>query len=155
LVLQNLNFAEGKWNDVKKEAMEKLALRKISAAELNNVAWASLIYSDEYADAVKSAETACELAPTSPSYLHTLATAYAETDEPLKARTKLMESIQSEGGLIDEFDWYVLGRIAESIGLQDEARRAYAKISKPKEPDSMHCYQLVQKRKRKNPRLLQ
>jgi tetratricopeptide (TPR) repeat protein len=155
LVLQNLSFAEGKWVEVKIETMENLASRKISASELNNVAWTALFYSDEYADAVKTAEAACELSPNTPSYLHTLATLYAETGEPVKARTKLMESIQSEGDVVDEYDWYVLGRIAMSIGLPDEARRAYGKILKPKEPDPMHCHHLVEKRKKKNPGLFQ
>jgi tetratricopeptide (TPR) repeat protein/transglutaminase-like putative cysteine protease len=155
LVLQNLDLADGKWNDVKKETMDKIADRKISAPELNNVAWAALIYSDDYTDAVKAAEAALEISPNSASYLHTSATLYAETGEPVKARAKLMESIQREPDLVDEYDWYVLGRIAESIGLRDEARRAYAKITKPKEPDPMHCYHLVQKRMRINPGLFQ
>ena len=38
-----------------------------------------------------------------------------------------------------DYDWYVLGRIAEQYGLNDFAGSLYGKVSPPKLPDAARC----------------
>jgi hypothetical protein len=43
-------------------------------------------------------------------------------------------------------DWFVVGRIAEHLGLPHEARKAYEKIETPTDPGPTSTYELAKKR---------
>ncbi len=99
----------------------------------NNRAWAMVL-------AGAPPETIVELlgsrsgkaSDVSTAELHTLATALAEADQPDAAHHLLRRAIQDEqlgpsADLGPEW-WYVIGRMAESYGLPDAARRAYQKV---------------------------
>jgi tetratricopeptide (TPR) repeat protein len=58
----------------------------------------------------------------------TLAALYAATGRSVEARTALLEAIDGNRGVLEDDDWYVLGRIAENYGVDDYAIAAYRKV---------------------------
>ncbi|MBN1209442.1 MAG: DUF3857 domain-containing protein [Myxococcaceae bacterium] len=109
---------------------------KATAHTYNELAWNTLFLGkvDEAAleDALK-ANTLTSYANA--SYVHTLATLYAELGKGPEARQLLLKSLELQGARgLESYDWYVVGRIAESYGLLEEARAAYAKV-KSARPD--------------------
>jgi tetratricopeptide (TPR) repeat protein len=109
---------------------------KATAHTYNELAWNTLFLGkvDEAAleDALK-ANTLTSYGTS--SYVHTLATLYAELGKGQEARQLLLKSLELKGqSALAEYDWYVVGRIAEGYGLWEEAKAAYAKVKSP-EPD--------------------
>jgi hypothetical protein len=84
-----------------------------------------------------------------PDDLHTLAALYAERDMPAEAYQVLLQAI--DASMSDQpqgIDWYVLGRMAESLGFLDNAATYYQRVDRPKEGDSdaLSAYALSQRR---------
>jgi tetratricopeptide (TPR) repeat protein len=108
---------------------------KATAHTYNELAWNTLFLGKVDEAAVEDALKANSLTSYgNPSYVHTLATLYAELGKGQEARQFLLKSLDLEGAsTLETYDWYVVGRIAESYGLLEEARSAYAraKSSKP------------------------
>ncbi|HVW36344.1 MAG TPA: hypothetical protein VHB99_03525, partial [Pirellulales bacterium] len=117
----------------------------------NELAWNALFKDEAPAEAaLKDAVKANELTNYRASaYLHTLATVHAELEHPVEARKFLMQSIDARDGKPRSEDFYVLGRIAESCGLNDAAARHYAQV----EPDEAgnSTYNLAQRRLKRLP----
>ena len=64
---------------------------------------------------------------------NTIAAIEAESDNPTAAWSYLTKALATRGsGQPHEQDWYVLGRIAESLDLRDDAIAAYRRVAKPK-----------------------
>ncbi|HEX8706521.1 MAG TPA: DUF3857 domain-containing protein [Myxococcaceae bacterium] len=106
---------------------------KATAHTYNELAWNTLFLGkvDEAAleDALK-ANTLTSYGTS--SYVHTLATIYAELGKGQEARQLLLKSLELKGeSTLAEYDWYVVGRIAEGYGLWEEAKAAYAKVKSP------------------------
>ncbi|WP_224362535.1 DUF3857 domain-containing transglutaminase family protein [Hyalangium versicolor] len=108
---------------------------KATAHTYNELAWNTLFLGKVNEEAVEDALKANSLTSYGDaSYVHTLATLYAELGKGPEARQFLLKSLDLHGAAVLEgYDWYVVGRIAESYGLLGEARTAYvrAKSSKP------------------------
>jgi tetratricopeptide (TPR) repeat protein len=108
---------------------------KATAHTYNELAWNTLFLGKVDEAAVEDALKANSLTSYgNASYVHTLATLYAELGKGQEARQFLLKSLDLEGvNTLEGYDWYVVGRIAESYGLLEEARSAYAraKSSKP------------------------
>ncbi len=108
---------------------------KATAHTYNELAWNTLFLGKVDEAAVEDALKANSLTSYgNASYVHTLATIYAELGKGQEARQFLLKSLDLEGAnTLEGYDWYVVGRIAESYGLLEEARSAYAraKSSKP------------------------
>jgi len=117
----------------------------------NELAWNALFRDEAPTEAaLKDAVKANELPNYRDSaYLHTLATVHAELEHPVEARDFLMQSIDARDGKPRSEDFYVLGRIAESCGLNDTAARHYAQV----EPDEAgnSTYNLAQRRLKRLP----
>jgi hypothetical protein len=82
-------------------------------------------------DTLNFARRAAEGKHTSSAYWHTLATIQASRGALLDARNSLFKSMNlrlSDGP--NEDDHYVLGRIADGLGLMETAYTHYAKASK-------------------------
>lgn len=109
---------------------------KATAHTYNELAWNTLFLGKVDEAAVEDALRANTLTSYgNASYVHTLATIYAELGKAQEARQLLMKSLDLQGAsMLQAYDWYVVGRIAESNGLTEEARAAYERAKSPK-PD--------------------
>jgi tetratricopeptide (TPR) repeat protein len=110
---------------------------KATAHTYNELAWNTLFLGKVDEAAMEDALKANTLTSYgNASYVHTLATIYAELGKGQEARLLLLKSLELQGAsALESYDWYVVGRIAESYGLLEEARAAYAKVRSPK-PDA-------------------
>jgi tetratricopeptide (TPR) repeat protein len=101
--------------------------------DYNNAAWYVLL-TGNLERAITLALQATDEEVKDSSALHTLASIYAEADKPLQARQALLSSMENAGRLEPRtYDWYVLGRIAETYGVREAALAAYERVPKEKE----------------------
>jgi tetratricopeptide (TPR) repeat protein len=107
---------------------------KATAHTYNELAWNTLFLGKVDEAAVEDALKANTLTSYgNASYVHTLATIYAELGKGQEARQLLLKSLELDGtSALQSHDWYVVGRIAESYGLMEEARAAYQRAKSPK-----------------------
>lgn len=116
------------------------------ATDYNQLAWDALFIGGELQEAIQNANQALALYRGS-AVLHTLAALYAETENSLEARAKLLESMDAAGNEEPSgSDWYVLGRIAENYGANDAALAAYKRVTPPKRERFGTTFQLAQER---------
>jgi hypothetical protein len=143
-----MDWRRGQYGDVIARTQARLNEHRASRGELNNAAWNALFAKTDVHAVIGMAEAACEPeADASLEALHTLATLYAEVDEHDKAHTKLR-------GIIDRFGddelsssvWYTWGRLAEGLGLGDDARAAYTHVEKPEHDSGSDVFVLAQRR---------
>jgi predicted Zn-dependent protease len=109
---------------------------KATAHDYNSLAWLLLQRGRVDGEALDFGQRAATLSDyEQPTYLHTLASLYAEMGRPAEAYRII---VQSMGARPDEAprpnDWYVFGRLAEHYGLPDVARRYYKRVVAPKSP---------------------
>jgi hypothetical protein len=77
--------------------------------------------------------------------LHALAGLYAATGKSIEARTALLKDIDDDNrGMLEDSDWYVLGRIAENYGVEDYAIAAYRHVKPQNGPATVS--ELAQRR---------
>ena len=124
------------------QAFERLARiaqgngsKRERANALNSWAWAKLFQRPVDDEVLSLATKSAELRNyQSYAILHTLAMAYAEADRPFEAYRILQQaiSVRSTPDLEGE-DLLVVGRIAQSYGLMEAAREAYARLEKPED----------------------
>ncbi len=115
------------------------------ANAFNSWAWAKLFRRPVDPDALRLAQKSAELENyQSYAILHTLAMVYAELDRPLEAHRVLQQAITLRGTPeLQDDDLLVVGRIAQSYGLEEVARQTYERLE-PGEPDSTGSWQLAQ-----------
>ena len=107
----------------------------------NEYAWISLFADGPYDHVLERAEIAAK--KESRARLHTLATVYAELDRPAEAISTLLKAIPVAEAPLSH-DWYVIGRAAETYGLEAAARRAYERVEPSDDPFA--TYKLAQRR---------
>ncbi|HYI03022.1 tetratricopeptide repeat protein, partial [Hyalangium sp.] len=107
---------------------------RATAHTYNELAWNTLFLGKVDEAAVEDALKANTLTSYgNASYVHTLATLYAELGKGQEARQLLLKSLELHGAsALQSYDWYVVGRIAEGYGLVEEARAAYQRAKSPK-----------------------
>jgi tetratricopeptide (TPR) repeat protein len=116
-----------------------------SATDLNSLAWEGLYLDLVPATARADAQRAVELAArSSTSELNTLATVLAETGEPEQAMVTLRKEVAAYGAVRD-FDWLVIGRIAEAYDLPEVARAAYQRVEPPSRPSALSVWVLARR----------
>src|SRR5262249_15955721 len=129
--------------------LDRLAARPAATAiDLNNVAW-DYLYFDTPGHARELGQRAERMEThVSAMLANTLAAIAAENDDPSAAwRYEQKSRPDYESDLPQDADWYVVGRIAESYGLRDDAIAAYRRLSKPNDAaGSVMAYQFVRKR---------
>lgn len=103
------------------------------SADFNNLAWGDVCLGQVDDSTKQHAEQAVLLSgQTSSASLHTMATVYAELGKITQSRDLLYQSIDApDSDGLEPHHWYVLGRIAEHLGLSEEARRAYHRVEPP------------------------
>ncbi|WP_263451878.1 DUF3857 domain-containing protein [Hyalangium gracile] len=133
--LANVATMRGDLNKAQEYRRQIVEAGKATAHTYNELAWNTLLLGKVSQEAVEDALKANSLTSYgNASYVHTLATLYAELGKGQEARQFLLKSLELHGvGTLETYDWYVVGRIAEGYGLLEEARAAYkrARSSKP------------------------
>jgi hypothetical protein len=125
--------------DVASGLLEKLLAKKgDDAAALNNLAWFSL-FTKVDDEAIARAERANLITKNqSDSELGTLACLYAHVgrvDDALRT-VQLMMNIENDFSNGHASRWYVMGRISEGLGLDEEARGYYGRVENdPENPN--------------------
>jgi tetratricopeptide (TPR) repeat protein len=118
-----------------------------TSSDYNNVAWNALLRGTGFDKAIEDARQAIQLAGGGAADLHTLASLYAETGKSLEAREALLESMDNAGREEPaDYDWYVLGRIAENYGATEAALAAYKRVEKPATTIASSTYVLAERR---------
>ena len=106
-----------------------IATGKGGAWAYNQQAWRSLYLGVTDKD-LEYALKAVNAEPNEATYLNTLAAVDIALGHTADARERFVKSIElRKDESPNDGDWYVLGRIAEQLGLPDEAKAAYAKVS--------------------------
>ncbi len=113
-------------------------LQELDAANgstYNGWAWMHLFREPLAAEAVELAERAAQLTDYERwDVLHTLASVYASAGHPEAAYKTIVKGVDLKPDKTPgEADWYVLGRIAEEYGLDDDARAYYRRVGDDEE----------------------
>ena len=100
------------------------------ARAYNEQAWRGLFVGATAKD-LEYALKAVNGAPDEPDYANTLAALDVALGHAADAREQFVKSLdlRKQGEAPNDGDWYVFGRIAEQLGLIDEAKAAYAKVT--------------------------
>jgi len=123
----------------------------LTGRELNQIAWAALVFGKVEEADLDSARRATELTGYKQyASLHTLASLYAETGKTAEAYRVIVQAMDLRHGEPGPDDWYVFGRLAEQYELPEVARGYYEKIepdgNDAKDPDPASVYQLARRR---------
>jgi tetratricopeptide (TPR) repeat protein/transglutaminase-like putative cysteine protease len=105
--------------------------------DFNNLAWLALFRDTIDDQAFQWANAAVKRAEDGGgdyAALHTLATLYAVKDMPAEAYQVIIKAMGSYDEPRPE-DWFVFGRMAETYGFQDAARKAYQRVIDGEEDD--------------------
>jgi hypothetical protein len=106
-----------------------IATNKGGSSAYNQQAWRSLFTTVTPKD-LDYALKAVNASPNDAASLNTLAAVEAALGHLADAREHLLASIEKSSAKEPrDADWYVIGRIAEQLGLPDEAKAAYSKVS--------------------------
>jgi tetratricopeptide (TPR) repeat protein len=122
----------GKWADAPPWFDKLLAHPHVRANDFNNVAWSRLFYDPSPEKAREVAARGERMGEPDAALANTLAAIEAESDHPHAAWTYLQGALAARKHVEPSpADWYVIGRIAETYGLRDDAIAAYRHITKP------------------------
>ncbi len=142
-----LSFERGDFAAADRQGRRLVELGRASAWIFNDLAWQSLFGARPGPQALEDAQRAVEMSGGGRrSILHTLAAVQAELGKGGEARQTLLRSIDAGDGVAEEHDWYVIGRIAEGFGLDELARRAYRRLTPPKDPTPLDTWLLAKRR---------
>jgi tetratricopeptide (TPR) repeat protein/transglutaminase-like putative cysteine protease len=116
-----------------------------TALHLNNIAWFRLVSGSDLAAALSIARRAVDQDKTDHS-VGTLAAIEAELGDTDHAVHHLYQAIElRHATALDESEWYIVGRIAEQLGLAADAVAAYKRVTRTGE-DWVSSYALAQRR---------
>jgi tetratricopeptide (TPR) repeat protein len=99
-------------------------------SDFNLVAW-SRLYFDATPDRAHEVASRGELRDKTigSAFANTIAAIEAESDRPFSAWSYELKALADHDDAPDSGDWYVVGRIAESYGLRDDAIAAYKRVT--------------------------
>ncbi len=120
---------------------------KATAVDWNNEAWLTLFLPGELKPDVDAANTANRLTQGRNSAdVHTLGSIQADTGQLKDARQSLVRYLSFFDATtgINESAQYLMGRIAEGIGLRETAEKFYSAIAKPKVDGGDAAYDIAQ-----------
>ena len=125
---------------------EQSATGESNPTHLNNRAWTALFLKGPKPTMVEDAVGAASATKfMNPAYLHTLATVYAETDQPVQSM-KALQALYELQGTLKGHDWFVVGRIAEAYGFSEAARTAYRRVPRGRAKHHDDTWHLAQRR---------
>lgn len=136
---------QGKFTEARAQRQRLIDAKEASADVYNNQAWTGLFVGATPRD-LEYAQRAVDI-EQNPSRLHTLASVYAELGKLNEASRTLQQLLsQRKDHEPAEEDWFIVGRIAEELGLKDAAKSAYQKVPKPEKDSPTSTYRLAQRR---------
>lgn len=116
-----------------------IATGKATANTYNSQAWRSLYFGPPTDKDLGYALQAVTLAPGAGGIMNTLAAIDAELGHVADAIDHFRRSLELRGDpQLGDGDWYVYGRIAEQLGLPEEAKAAYRKIKPAKRSEGTY-----------------
>lgn len=129
LMLIHLAYARGDWAEGNRIADGLIGKGTNDALIYNSRAWYSLLSGKVDHEMLVYARRASELRPKDGAILNTVAAIAAELGQPVAARKALLASLKHRGHVgLEAPDWYVVGRMAEDAGLDETARKVYARV---------------------------
>jgi hypothetical protein len=122
----------GTWSDAQPWLDKLLAHPHVSAEDFNGVAWSRLFF-DATPDKARDVGARAErLGKPDAALANTLAAIEAESNRPYAAWTYLQTALATRKDELPSIDdWYVIGRMAETYELRDDAIAAYRHVTKP------------------------
>jgi tetratricopeptide (TPR) repeat protein len=120
---------------------------KATAVDWNDEAWLTLFLPGELQPDMDAANTANRLTQgRNTSDVHTLASVQAEAGQLKEARQSLVRylSFYDAWAAINEPARYLIGRIAEGVGLRETAEQFYSTVAKPRIESGDDVYDLAQ-----------
>jgi tetratricopeptide (TPR) repeat protein len=145
VLLAAADDARGDFGAAKRRYAQIDAAGKASASTYNELAWLSLFVGKVTDKDLEWALKAAQLSKNKANCLHTLACVYAERGQIYEAYqilTKLLATRMLERP--DDIDWWIIGRMAEYLGLREDARAAYGRVKKTTTRGST-TYELAQR----------
>jgi tetratricopeptide (TPR) repeat protein len=144
-----LAVATGKWEEVHAWLDRLAAHPHAGADELNTAAWTYLYFGKSLDDArAVAARVERSTTALTAGEAHTIASIEAELDHPVEAWKYLQKAVMRRRGMKPiDMDWYVVGRIAETLELRNDAIAGYRRVTKPKvsSPIAMSPYDMAQR----------
>jgi hypothetical protein len=126
---------------------EIIADGKATSEIYDNNAWSGLFVGVTEADLDHALRAVQMRNGHEASSLHTLGCVYADLGRFGEARKTLVALLEQRNrGKAESIDYYIIGRIAEGLGLKDAARTAYKKLEKPVKKSPSSTYHLAQRR---------
>ena len=114
---------------------------------LRGLAWGAVACGSTGPAALDDAQAAvARTAYADAACLTTLAAVYAEQGKTAEAVENLRRAVEFNADQPQDADHYVLGRVAEQLGLDDVAVELYRKVPCPKRPAADGAYALAQQR---------
>lgn len=126
--LVDLALRQGDFDTAESLLQRTVDSGKADSDVYNEMAWLRLFRGKVDDQTVELAQRAATLSGyKSYGVLHTLAALYAEQGKPAEAYRLILQALEAKGGEPGDSDWYVFGRLAESYGMPDAAKRCYEK----------------------------
>jgi tetratricopeptide (TPR) repeat protein/transglutaminase-like putative cysteine protease len=147
--LVNVALVQGDFDKAESILQGAIDSGQADADFYNELAWINLFRGRLDDRTAEQAQRAASLSGyKSYDILHTLATLYVEQGKTAEAYRLILQALDAKGGEPAYPDWYVFGRLAESYGLPDAARRCYEKArwTSGGEPDPTSTIHLVRRR---------
>jgi len=138
-----------RWDALDRDMQRLVATGRATPNDYNERAWAALFRKGADEHALDDARRAAEMSHRrSGGILHTLAAIEAGLGRNRDAYATLVESIEAGDGKPFPGDYYVLGRIAENLGLRDVALAEYRKVVRkdPARPSPFDTTELAETR---------
>ena len=119
------------------------------AVDQNNTAWLHLVAETDLPAALALARTSHAARPHTTTR-NTLAAIHAELGDVHAAKTEQWAALAHPRAAPEASAWYVVGRIAEQLGLRDDAIAAYRRVARERSSSALpSSYELAQRRLRK------
>ncbi len=149
--LSRADRSESRWDAFDRDMDRLVATGHATQSDYNDHAWAALVRKGADDKALDDARRAVEMSHRQVrSILHTLAAIEASLGHSREAYATLIESIDVGDGTPIPSDYFVLGCIAENLGLPDVALAEYRKVvrKEPSKPSTFDAPALAEARVR-------
>jgi tetratricopeptide (TPR) repeat protein len=142
------NMLQGHWAEFERDIQWLIDHGKATPGDRNELAWSALFHDAVSPQMLDQARRAAELTQRHAYHiLHTLAALQAERGQLAEAHATLIEGIEANGGEAVPEDHYVLGRIAEQLGLGAAAMVEYRQVTNSRDSEPENATQrLVERR---------
>ena len=145
--LASADAEQQQWASSEKNLRRLIEVGRAETGDYNRLAWNALFQSASSEQSLEDARRSVELGKRRVyGALHTLACVQAELGKIVEARATLLEAIELNNGEPLAGDHYVLGRIAESLGMNDVALAEYRQAKTPGESFTFSTSALAERR---------